>query len=119
MQLLFDRSDEAEGEGLGIVPGHVERIVAPIVPHMGWNEVRPTADPLFEGVGNAPMYFANSYHCVPQATDASIAVTEYAGRDLVSAVRTLNCWGVQYHPEKSSTPGRRLLKNFVRFAVAI
>ena len=50
MQLLFESSDESEGDGIGLVPGRVALIDAPIVPQMGWNEIETTDDPLFEGV---------------------------------------------------------------------
>lgn len=113
MQLLFETSEEADGEGLGVVAGRVERIHAPVVPHMGWNDVAPTVDPLFRGLTTTPMYFANSYHCVPADPSSVIGTTTYADTRMVTGVRVGNSWGVQFHPEKSSRSGRALLLNFV------
>ncbi len=77
---------------------------------MGWNEVSPKGDRLFEGVPEgSQFYFANSYICLP-AEDVTIADTVY-GRRFASAVRKGTIFGVQFHPEKSG-----LLGNFVRIA---
>ncbi|MEM7414535.1 MAG: imidazole glycerol phosphate synthase subunit HisH [Gemmatimonadota bacterium] len=113
MQLLFEASAEAPGDGLGVVAGRVERIDAPVVPHMGWNDVRPTRDVLFEGLTATPMYFANSYHCVPSDPNAAIGRSTYADTEMVTSIRVGNSWGVQFHPEKSSDAGRALLANFI------
>ncbi|KPJ84213.1 MAG: hypothetical protein AMS19_01380 [Gemmatimonas sp. SG8_23] len=119
MQLLFQDSDEATGSGIGLIEGSVRRLDAPVVPHMGWNDVETAPDPLFAGVGDLVAYFANSYVCEPVDPSCVIGRTTYAGRDFVSAVREANCWGVQFHPEKSSTDGRRIVENFVRSAERI
>lgn len=113
MQLLFDASDEAEGAGLGVVSGRVTRIDAPVVPHMGWNDVNAAGDPLFDGIGPASMYFANSYQCRPTDPAAVVCRSSYGGERMVTGVRSGHTWGVQFHPEKSSTAGRRLLANFL------
>jgi glutamine amidotransferase len=116
MQLLFDRSDESEGAGLGLVPGRVRRLEASVVPQMGWNDVRTAGDPIFAGVDGLIAYYANSFVCAPEADTDAIAWSEYEGRTFVAAARRANTWGVQFHPEKSSDAGRRLLANFVALA---
>lgn len=116
MQLLFDDSEEAAGQGIGLVPGKVRRLDARIVPQMGWNDVDVSADPLFEGVTGLVAYFANSYECVPRSAPDAIAWSEYDGIRSAAGVRRANTWGVQFHPEKSSGPGRRIISNFVGLA---
>ena len=118
MQLLVDEGDEVtKTKGLGLIPGKVQRMVpanrAERVPHVGWNEVRHRDDPLFQGIpSGADFYFVHSYHCVPRDDATIVATTPYAG-DFVCAVRQGNVAGVQFHPEKSSRAGFRLLKNFL------
>jgi glutamine amidotransferase len=119
MQLLFEDSDEAAGTGIGLVPGSVRRLDAPVVPHMGWNDVDTEADPLFQGIDRLVAYYANSFVCVPEDEGCVIARSSYAGRSFAAGVRTANSWGVQFHPEKSSADGRRIIGNFVREAAAI
>jgi glutamine amidotransferase len=115
MQLLFDRSAESPGDGVGVLAGAVGRLDAPRVPHMGWNEVDAQDDPLFEDVPPRSMfYFANSYVCRP-VEDIAIAETIY-GERFVSAVRKGAVCGVQFHPEKSAGPGLTVIRNFVRIA---
>lgn len=117
MQLFFDGSDEGEGVGIGLIPGRVRRLDALVVPHMGWNDVNDVGDPLFAGLGGGlPAYFAHSYRCDPVDAAAVIGWTEYAGDRMASAVRHQRSWGVQFHPEKSSLPGLRLLANFLAMA---
>lgn len=115
MQILFDRSEESVGEGVGLIKGNVRRLQAARVPHMGWNEVMFQDDPLFEGVPKGSrFYFANSYVCRPMEK-VGIAETLY-GETFVSAVRKGRVCGFQFHPEKSGTIGLRLLTNFVNMA---
>ena len=116
MQLLFDDSEEATGRGIGLVPGRVRLLEARIVPQMGWNDVDMGSDPLFDGVRDLVAYFANSYVCVPEREDDAIAWSEYDGIRCAAGVRKANTWGVQFHPEKSSGPGRRIVENFVALA---
>jgi glutamine amidotransferase len=113
MQLLFEDSDEASGAGIGLIPGRVERLDAPVVPHMGWNDVETLADPIFEGIDGLVAYYANSFVCVPDDPSCVIGRSTYAGRSFAAAVRSGDTWGVQFHPEKSSTPGRHLIAAFV------
>lgn len=116
MQLLFERSEEGAGEGIGVIAGHVRRLQAHVVPQMGWNDVRVSLDPLFEGTSPLVAYYANSYVCEPSDRGAVIAWSEYAGDRFAAGVRVGSTWGVQFHPEKSSAAGRRVLRNFLQAA---
>jgi glutamine amidotransferase len=114
MQLFFDGSDEGEGEGIGLIPGRVRKLDAPVVPHMGWNDVHGAGDPLFAGMGGGLAgYYAHSYRCDPDDGSVVIGWSEYSGERLAAAVRYRNAWGVQFHPEKSSSAGLKLLANFL------
>jgi glutamine amidotransferase len=124
MQLLADSSTEgAEGQdcvcGLGLVPGKVEHLrtlgCELRVPHVGWNSVTCSvaADSLFDAIPDGTdFYFVHSYAFVPCDPADVIASTEY-GVPIVAAVRRGRVWGTQFHPEKSSRAGFRLLRNFV------
>ena len=115
MQILFEKSEESRGEGVAVIKGVVRRLRRGRIPQMGWNEVVPKSDRLFEGVPEgSQFYFANSYICLP-AEDVTIADSVY-GMRFASAVRKGAILGVQFHPEKSGRPGLRLLSNFVRIA---
>jgi glutamine amidotransferase len=113
MQLLFDGSEESEGSGIGLVPGSVRRLQTSIVPQMGWNDVDTSQDPLFDGAAPLVAYYANSYVCEPLDPRDAIAWSEYEGTRYVAGVRKAQTWGVQFHPEKSSDRGRRLVANWV------
>ena len=113
MQLFFERSDESDGHGIGLVDGAVRKLDAEVVPHMGWNDVEVADDPLFEGVGDLVAYYANSYVCEPADESVTIAWSQYDDRRFAAGVRRANTWGVQFHPEKSSAAGRRIIANFV------
>ena len=113
MQLLFQRSEEGAGEGIGLLAGEVRRLRAPRVPHMGWNAVEAARDPLFGDGPEMVAYFANSYVCHPDDPACAVAWTEYAGVRFVAAVRRGRTVGVQFHPEKSSHAGRRLIRSFL------
>jgi len=116
MQLFFDASEESEGDGIGLVPGTVRLLDAPIVPQMGWNDVDTGDDPIFDGIDEMVGYYANSYVCVPRDIGDEIAWSEYDGRRFAASVRRANTWGMQFHPEKSSTKGRRIVSNWVKLA---
>lgn len=119
MQLFFERSDESDGRGIGLIPGSVLELEADVVPHMGWNDVETEADPLFDGIDALVAYYANSYVCVPDSDESVIARSTYGAGSFAAGVRTANSWGVQFHPEKSSHDGRRIIENFVREASRI
>ena len=116
MQLLFDDSEESLGTGIGLIPGSVRRLETSVVPQMGWNDVDTSDDPLFVEATPLVAYYANSYICLPDSDDDAIAWTEYQGVRFAAAVRRGRSWGVQFHPEKSSTLGRRLIGNWVSLA---
>jgi glutamine amidotransferase len=116
MQLFFETSEESRGDGIGLVPGTVRLLDAPIVPQMGWNDIETGDDPIFEGIDSLVGYYANSYVCVPDDSKDEIAWSEYDGRRFAAGVRRANTWGLQFHPEKSSDPGRRIVANFVTCA---
>ena len=120
MQLLFESSEEHEGAtGLGLLPGRVTALRAPRVPHIGWNLVtfeRPSA--LTEGLGEAAaFYHVHSLAPEPAVEDDVVGRGEY-GERFVSIVERDNVMGCQFHPEKSSRDGLRLLRNFARVGVA-
>ncbi len=116
MQLLFDESEESEGAGIGLLPGRVRRLGTPVVPQMGWNDVTTGPDPLFRNVDGLVAYYANSYVCEPADAADAIAWSAYQGVRFAAAVRRSSTWGVQFHPEKSSEQGRRLLANWLALA---
>lgn len=111
-QLLFDVSEEMEStRGLGLVRGAVRRFEGALpVPQIGWNRVSTRA-PLFDGIApETPFYFVNSY--AAWGADDEIASADYNGR-FTAAVQRERVFGVQFHPEKSSTAGLRVLRNFI------
>ncbi len=123
MQLAFDSSTELGGAaGLGIVPGEV-RALEPgelKLPHIGWNEVRFTrADsPLVADLPEScAFYHVHSFAPIPAGERDVLGVAEY-GSPFVSAVQRGCFYGVQFHPEKSSAAGLRLLANFARICIA-
>ncbi|MCE5284375.1 MAG: imidazole glycerol phosphate synthase subunit HisH [Pelosinus sp.] len=116
LQLLFDGSEETPGvNGLGIFPGMVKKIVAPElkIPHMGWNSLEfRTSSPLFNNLpAQSYVYFVHSYHAAPEDKSIVTAVTNYGG-DVTAAVGRNNIQAVQFHPEKSSSLGLSILRNF-------
>ena len=118
LQLLFERSDEAPGvEGLGVLKGEILRIPEKEglkIPHMGWNSLHVEhGGRLFEGIPEQSyVYFVHSYYL--KAKDESIvkASTEYSTH-IHASVESGNVFACQFHPEKSSDVGLKILKNFV------
>ena len=120
MQLLFASSSEHGGaEGLGLLRGRVHALAADglKVPQIGWNDVAwSDGAPLTTGLpGQTAMYHVHSYAARPEDDSIAIGTAEY-GERFVTAVAQDNIFGVQFHPEKSSTHGLALLRNFVRLA---
>ena len=115
LQMLYDGSEESpDVEGLGLIAGVVERLPEGVKrPQMQWNQLDLTRPdhPLVSGLGEHPwVYFVHSY--APPPTDDVVATCDYGG-PVVAAVAKGNLWATQFHPEKSSTVGLQLLRNFV------
>jgi glutamine amidotransferase len=123
LQLLFESSGENEGSaGLGFLKGKVERLPAPglKVPLIGWNPVswsRPSR--LIDGLPDAcPFYFVHSFAPVGVEDDDRLGSAAY-GEQFVCAVERGALFGVQFHPEKSSVHGLRLLENFASVCASV
>ena len=118
LQLMFESSEESPGvEGLGLLPGKILKIPETPgmkVPHMGWNSLK--IDPnsrLFKGIPDGSyVYFVHSYYL--QAEDPSIvkASAVYGNTTIHASVEQRNVFACQFHPEKSSAVGLKILKNF-------
>ena len=117
LQLLFERSEETPGvEGLGILKGEILRIPdheGLKIPHMGWNSIDIKEDSrLFEGIDRQSyMYFVHSYYLKARNPE-DVAATTWYSTDIHAAVEHDNIFACQFHPEKSSELGLRILKNF-------
>jgi len=120
MQLLLSCSEEhGRSEGLDVVPGRVVRLPDNVkVPHMGWNVIDIKKKvPLLQGIESVTrFYFVHSFYCEPVDEETRVAVTPY-GLDFTSILRKGNVWGMQFHPEKSSLMGLRILENFGKMVV--
>ncbi len=116
MQLLFDASDEGEGNGLGVFPGRVKRLEGGRVPQIGWNTIEDGLDPLLEAAPLATAYYANSYVCHPNDSACVRAWSAHGTARFPALVRAGRTVGVQFHPEKSSTAGVELVRAFLREA---
>jgi glutamine amidotransferase len=115
MQLLFEHSDEGDTACLGVIAGRIERLrSAPglPVPHMGWNTlIQHGDDPLLAGIqAEDRVYFVHSYAAGVSA--GTLASMQYGGQRC-AVVRRDNFCGVQFHPERSSAAGARILRNFL------
>lgn len=117
LQLLFDSSEESPGvEGLHILKGRILRIPASEglkIPHIGWNDLCfPRRGRLFQGLEENPyVYFVHSYYLHADEEDIVTAYTEYGTR-IHASVEQGNVFACQFHPEKSSDVGMRILRNF-------
>jgi glutamine amidotransferase len=123
LQMLFERGEEGDTPGLGVLAGTVPRfaldglkIPGLKIPHMGWNEVRqerPHA--LWAGIADrSRFYFVHSYYPAPRDAAVTAATCVY-GAPFTCAVARDNIFAVQFHPEKSQSAGLQLLSNFVRW----
>ena len=112
MQLMCKSSEEGNTEGLGIFDVAVKRFDNSVkVPQMGWNTITDLKSDLFKDVKNQEfMYSVHSFYA--ENCKESIATTTYS-IDFASALQHNNFYGVQFHPEKSSTAGEQILKNFI------
>ena len=118
LQMLFERGEEGNADGLGLLPGRVPRFaVAGLkIPHIGWNEVmqaRPHA--VWAGIPDrSRFYFVHSYYPAPREAALTAATCVY-GAPFTCAIARDNIFAVQFHPEKSQSAGLQLLSNFVRW----
>lgn len=128
MQLLFEYSEEKIDEGpdtentkcLGIISGGVKNFKqyeVGIVPHMGWNEISKIdlKNEIFSGIPDySDFYFVHSYYCDPENRENILAMTDYQTKSFCCAVQKDNFIGMQFHPEKSSDMGKKILENFCK-----
>jgi imidazole glycerol-phosphate synthase subunit HisH len=122
LQMLFERGEEGDTAGLGVLPGRVPRFATEgqmsglKIPHIGWNEVvQAGSHPLWAQIPDrSRFYFVHSYYPAPR--DAALtAATSVYGAPFTCAVARDNIFAVQFHPEKSQSAGLQLLSNFVRW----
>jgi glutamine amidotransferase len=124
MQLLFDSSQElGSTSGLGLIPGQVTRLQTSglRIPHIGWNEVRferPSRLTAELPEAGAPFYHVHSYAARPSDPETVVGTTEY-GERFATIVDRDNVFGVQFHPEKSSQDGLRMLDTFVAVCAGV
>jgi imidazole glycerol-phosphate synthase subunit HisH len=124
MQILFEHGVEhgVDTEGCGEWPGVVERLQAPVVPHMGWNTVEaPAGSSLFAGVADERFYFVHSYGVRrwelvtnDRTTAPLVTWASHGGDRFVAAVENGPLAATQFHPEKSGDAGAQLLRNWVQ-----
>lgn len=123
--MIFERSEENDAMCLGIVPGSVRRFPEDLkdregrllkIPHMGWNHVEYSRPhPVFKDLpADAEFYFVHSYYPAPANDRWVIGWTDY-GLRFCAAIAHENLVAVQFHPEKSGTPGLQILANFCRW----
>lgn len=126
LQMLFERSEEGDVEGLSVLPGRVRRFPTEAmvdaggarlkVPHMGWNRVRQVAaHPLWRGIPDeSRFYFVHSYYVETAAPELVAGTSEYP-HQFTCAIARDNVFAVQFHPEKSAAAGLQLLANFAQW----
>ena len=111
MQILFDKSEEGNSEGLSLIPGNVLKFknIKYKIPHMGWNFLK--SEQSFLNIKNKKFYFAHSYYVECETK----YIQAYCNYDInfPAIVRNNNIWGIQFHPEKSHLNGMDLLKNIL------
>jgi glutamine amidotransferase len=123
MQLLFDKGTEfGETEGLGLIPGLVDRI--PVgsgegrLPHIAWTKIRLNAavqDVMFAGLSDEArrFYFVHSFTARDVPGEFVTSSVSYLGHPVIASVQRANVWGTQFHPEKSGPSGLAVLQNFI------
>ena len=115
MQILYESSEEGEGEGIGYFPGRVRRLRHARLPHIGWNAVSHDGRGAFAEVPQGAFFYYVHSFAPSECGEPCTATTDYGGRFAAAAARG-NVWAVQFHPEKSSDVGARLIRNFVAHA---
>lgn len=118
LQLLFETSDETPGvTGLGLLEGEIKRIPDQEglkIPHMGWNSIHvKEGATLFKGIPQDPyVYFVHSYYLAAKHEE-DVAATTFYSTNIHASVEHENIYACQFHPEKSSTVGLKILENFI------
>ena len=121
LQLLFEKSDESPGvEGLGILKGEIKRIPEKDdlkIPHIGWNSLSyPNKGRLYNDIlEESYVYFVHSYYLEAKDKEIVVATTEY-GTNIHASVEQENVFACQFHPEKSSSVGLKILENFLKIS---
>ena len=120
LQALYTSSEEAQDlAGLNLLPGTICELPRSVkLPHMGWNQVRPSrSSRLLNGIEtNAHFYFAHSYAAMADEQNPAVVATCEHGTRFVAILESRTIFAVQFHPEKSGIAGAQLLSNFVRLA---
>ena len=114
MQVMFMRGDEhgVVTDGIGALDGDVTKLIAPVLPHMGWNTVSaPSESTLFRGVQDQRFYFVHSY--AARETHADVITMSDHGEPFIAAVESGALSATQFHPEKSGDAGIALLTNWL------
>lgn len=117
MEMLFEKSEEGKLEGLKVIEGKVLSLPkAKIkIPHIGWNnlDIINKKSKLFKGIPNRPwVYFVHSYYTVPNDTSIVTSRSDY-GISIPASIEKNNVFCTQFHPEKSSNIGEKMIKNFI------
>ena len=121
LQLLFEKSEETPWvKGLGILQGEIKRIPDKDdlkIPHIGWNSLKyPNQGRLYEGIAeDSYVYFVHSYYLEAKEPEIVVASTEY-GTKIHASVEKGNVFACQFHPEKSSSVGLKILENFLKIS---
>ena len=119
MQLLFEYSLEGgKNKGLGVFKGFIGRIPPGVkIPHIGWNqiEIKKKSKLLKDIKQGENFYFVHSYHVIPEDKSIISSITDH-GTSIVASIEQDNIFGFQFHPEKSSTCGQQLIRNFIDLA---
>ena len=115
LQVFFSQGREhgVETAGIGLWPGEVTALDAPVVPHMGWSDITAAeGSRMFSGIEDEKFYFVHSY----AATDhpaGTLVTTARHGSEFIAAVEDGTTWAAQFHPEKSAQAGAALLRNWI------
>lgn len=116
MQLLFEVSEDGDGFGIAALRGGVRRLKGKRVPHVGWNDVATSDDPLFRGLQPFLAYFDTCLVAEPADDTYTLSWTEHDKERFPSVVRRDRTWGVQFRPEKSGAAGLAVIRNFLAAA---
>ena len=116
MEMFFEKSEEGKEEGLGVIDAEVIVLASSMkVPHMGWNNLEiKKPGKILEGVdNNSWVYFVHSYRVKPDSNNVITAESDY-GIKVPAVVEQDNFFGTQFHPEKSGSVGKIMIKNFLK-----